>query len=132
MKPDKEDVEWLQHHRQVRRPLWLFENVFQQEIIAGRSVGDQRAVESIEEAGPIFLPAKVAAPEPFHRYHARVAKMIDRDMPERLVELCLDRTRQRGFSATGRAMNEDDPGAFDHVCSPSQPSAAAGRVMRSL
>ncbi|KSV66367.1 hypothetical protein N185_06855 [Sinorhizobium sp. GW3] len=35
MKRDKKHIERLKHHRELRRPAGLFENVLQQEIVAG-------------------------------------------------------------------------------------------------
>lgn len=112
---DEEDIEGLQHHRQLRRPTGLLENVFQQEIVAGRGIGDQGAVEPFEETGTVFLPPEVAAPESFRRQRSRITNMVNRDVPEWLADLCLDRARQSGFSTAGSAVNEDNLGSFDHI-----------------
>lgn len=115
VKPHEEHVKGFEQQGQVGCPLRFLKDVFQQEIIAGRGIGDERAMEPFEKAIVVFRPLEVALPEPTHRQHFRIANMIDGNVPEWLGDLCLNHTRQRGFAAAGRTMNEDDFGSFFHL-----------------
>lgn len=77
VKPHEEHVKGFEQQGQVGCPLRFLKDVFQQEVIASRRIGDERAMEPFEKAIAVFCPLEVASPEPTHRQHSRVANMIN-------------------------------------------------------
>jgi hypothetical protein len=65
-------------------------------------------MKSVKEGGSGAAPIKFSSLEARRRQDARVTEMVNRDVPERLFDLGLQRSRDGRFAAARRSMQKDD------------------------
>ncbi|MNT34620.1 hypothetical protein D3C72_1706140 [compost metagenome] len=114
MDAHKKHVERRKQLHQLLKPALAIEDMLQHQIVPSSRIGRQRAVKSVEERRPRRLPVEFARLEPRHWQHARVAQVIDGNMPERLADARLNPARQRRLAAARCTMQEDDLDRLHH------------------
>lgn len=74
------------------------QNMLKNQIVTSVRICGQGSVEAIKKGLSRVCPGEFAASEAVHRKNARIAKMIYRDMPERLFDTGLKCFGNSGFS----------------------------------
>jgi hypothetical protein len=83
---DAEDVEVPEEIHEPQHPAPRLDDMFDDEIVSGLGQCGDAAVKSLEEGGAHLCPREFACVDALLRQHVRRDQVVDREVPERLVE----------------------------------------------